>query len=230
MSRLFVFACAAAVAFSAAAKITEPLYTGEFLYGINQHKGDTHYAAWRDQARAEYFAPGAKLDRRAFDKAVDGAIVNGDEPFAAELVALGKKTWPKDRARWAAAEARVAMASGDRKGCAAKLRERLSFGCKPAETNALVRQIAVMEKGVKGFDEAINGSPAGTNALLRLRALRETSLELFRLRDWESCTAIRDEILTRCYKPFVRRVCKARYAADCPKSAEAFARSPFYKD
>ena len=228
MSRAFLAACAVAVALSAAARITEPLYTGEFQYGLNEQKGDTRYAAWREQARAEYFAPGAKLDRRSLDLAVDGAIVNGDEPFAAELVALGKKTWPKDRARWAEAEARVAMASGDRKGCAAKLRERLSLGCRPDETNALVRQIAVIERGVKGFDEAI--AKDGLDALGRLRALRATSRALFLLRDWDGSTEIRDEILNKCYKTFRRRTCKARYVADCPKSAEAFAHCPLYRD
>ena len=228
MNRIFVFACAAAAALTAAAKITAPLYTGGFQYHIVHHTGDTQYNEWRAQARAEYLAPGAKLDLGQIDKAIAGAVVNSDNAFAAELLALAKKTWPREGARWASAEARLAMASGDRKLCARKLRERLSFGCKPAETNALLRQIAVIEKGIKGFDEAI--AKDGLDALGRLRALRATSLELFRLRDWEGGKLIRDEILNNCYRKFQRRECKARYVADCPKSAEAFARSPFYKD
>ncbi len=228
MNKLFVFACVSAAALAASAKITAPLYTGGFQYHLVHQTGDTKYNEWRAQARAEYLAEGAKLDLGQIDKAFDGALVNADNAFAAELLALGQKTWPKERVRWANAAARLAMANGDRRTCVAKLRERLSYGCKPAETNAFLRQIGVLEKGVKGFDEAV--AKDNLDALGRLRALRETSLALFRLRAWEDCKVLRAEIFGKSYKPFERRQYKARYVADCPKSAEAFARGPLYKD
>ncbi len=124
--------------------------------------------------------------------------------------------------------ARIECRRGDvAKGTATYASTLALRGTDAAQSNRVNAVCAFLRgEGLAGFDRAA----AGLDALERLRLLRRTSQELFRLGRFDDCRTIFTEIETNSYEPFERRVHVATYLPNGPKTADAFARSPLYAD
>ena len=200
-------------------------------YGFNSAG---QYGRWRDIVREQLAIEDANPTNKAcrvsdadwINSAIGRAIWFDDLAFADDLVARYLARRP-DHAETIGLLARIKAIRGDTKGAAEDLRARLGRPRHntPDATNATLRVVAFLEgRGLRGFD-AVN-APLNLTDAQRLKALRQTSRELFNMRRYDDCRAIFAEITDKMYAPDLIRVQTATYMADAPQSAGAFAARP----
>lgn len=169
------------------------------------------------------------LRDRWFRGIVNVVIWYDDLAFADELITMKLAADPKNR-DILRRKAQILAIKGDAAGAAKALEDVLATPrCPAAVTNDTLPVIAFLKgQGMKGFDAVV--APRKLDSVGRLRALRKTSLELFKMRRYEDNRAIIDEIYKNLYLQEPDRICQATYVANVPKSADGFVRSPYYDD
>lgn len=205
-----------------------------FNYGFNE---PGLYEAYRKILRERIALMKAHKDDKGCDflrdrwfcGIVDVVIWFDDLAFADELVEMKLAADPKDR-DMLQRKAQLLAIKGDAAGAAKALEAVLATPrCSAAITNDTLPVIAFLKgQGMKGFNAAV--APRKLNSVDRLRALRKTSLELFKMRRYDDNRVILDEIYKNMYLQEPDRICTATYVANAPKSADGFVRSPFYND
>ena len=166
---------------------------------------------------------------RWFKDIVDTVIWFDDLKFADELIGMKLAAEPKNR-DILERQAQVRGIRGDAKGAVKSLEAVLATPrCSAGITNSTLPVIAFLKgQGINGFNAAV--APLKLNSVERLRALRRTSRQLFKMRRYDDCRVIINEIYQNMYLKEPERICKATYVANAPQSADGFTRTPFYED
>lgn len=205
-----------------------------FNYGFNV---PGEYETYRSVIRERIALMKANRDDKGCDFAgdrwfrgiLDVVIWFDDLPFADELVEIKLERYPGDRDTLQR-QAQIRAIRGDAAGAVKSLEAVLATErCPAAVTNDTLPVVAFLKgRGLRGFDEAV--APLGLDSAKRLRALRKTSLELFKMRRYDDCRAIVAEIYGHMYLREPVRACTATYVPNAPTSADGFVRSPFHDD
>ena len=160
---------------------------------------------------------------------VDVVIWFDDLKFADELIQMKLAKEPNNR-DILQRQAQIRGIRGDANGAVKSLEAILATPrCSVNVTNETLPVIAFLKgQGMNGFNQAV--APLKLDSVKRLRALRKTSHQLFKMRRYDDCRVILDEIYKNMYLQEPDRTCNATYVANVPKSADGFVRSPFYND
>ena len=204
-------------------------------YGFNT---PGQYERYRDVVRARLAIEAANPDDKGcrvgdLSGIVDVAIWYDDLAFAQQLIDLRLPTFKRlnggEAQKLLRFQARIQAIRGDAPAAVTSLQAILDGPCNAGTTNDILPVVAFLQgKGLAGFDAAVaprNLQPAG-----RLAALRRASRQLFEMRRYDDCRAIYDEITQKMYEPDVVKTVRATFVADAPKSADGFARSPYFAD